>query len=129
MLNPVTCAARLNVLLELSRSVDEPVPTAADVARVLSIRTSEIVTPDRIESALRGLGVLDSDLLNEIAAAYAAPPELFSDSREGAELENKLRVCIAIRDRYNDDGVNVIARGSRFSDRQVTEMLGFLHRT
>lgn len=128
MLTPATCAARIKVLIQLSRPVDEPVPTAADLARVVSIRTSQIVAPDTIEDALVGRRLLDEAALTALAEAYHAPTALFTDTAEGEEIENRLRACLAIRDRFSDDGVNVIARGSRFTTRQVSDVLEFLQR-
>ena len=81
-----------------------------------------------VEAALTGRSLLRADLLREVACTYLSPESLFTDTEEGAALEDRLRVFLEIRDRYRDGGVNVIARGSNFSQRQIADVLSFLQR-
>lgn len=128
MLNPATCATRLDLLLRASRSDNQPVPAAADVARALSIRTGTIVQVHQVEAALKGRELLGDELLREVARTYLSPEALFTDTEEGAALEDRLRIFLEIRDRYRDGGVNVIARGSDLTQRQMTAVLNILQR-
>ena len=41
-------------------------------------------------------------------------------------MSDALRGCIAIRDRYDDQGTNVIARGTTLGDQQLVEVLDFI---
>lgn len=120
------CADRLSLLLELSRPVTQPVPTAAEVARVISVGVGGIVTPETVAEALDGRTRLPDEYLCAIVQHYKAPEDLFSDTEEGRESYSKLLAFQAVRDRYLDGGTNIIARGSRFTETQVNEILTFL---
>ena len=118
-------AARFSLLLDAWHGKGEQPPSTAEVTRKVGLSLGCVVPPATIESALNGTALPPEDVTRAIEEVYRAPG-LFSDTAAAAEMSDALRGCIAIRDRYDDQGTNVIARGTTLGDQQLVEVLDFI---
>lgn len=121
-----TFADRLNTLIEASRQRHEPIPSASDIARAISIKAGQVVGEEVVADALAGRSQLPPALLDAVISHYKASDELFTDGETGREAHKRLKVFLEITARYMDGGPNIIARGSRLTETQLDEILDFL---
>ena len=116
-------ARRIDLLIQAYHQ-NSPDPDSA-VAAQLSRQLGQIVSPAAVKDYSSGATPVRPQHLAAIGDVLKAPEGFFEDTPAASEAEARLALLLEIRHRFNGDGINIIARGTRLSDQATTELAEF----